>query len=109
MFVIAMGLVAGAVGLVVGFWLAYLTHGANGPMHNVLLHRQSGAKTRTLVLSINSMVAAGTCSLALLVLLPLAELTSTGVAFVAAGAFSLLGVACYLPALRQERAASAAG
>ena len=108
MFVIVMGLVAGAVGLVVGFWLAYLTHGANGPMHNVLLHRQSGAKTRTLVLSINSMVAAGTCSLALLVLLPLAQLTSTGVAFVAAGAFSLLGVACYLPALRQERAASAA-
>ncbi len=105
LFVIAMGLVAGAVGLVVGFWLAYLTHGAGGPMHNTLLHRQSGAKTRTLVLSVNSMVAAGTCSVALVVLLPLAEVTSPAVAFVAAGAFSLGGVACYLPALRQEKAA----
>jgi hypothetical protein len=107
LFVIGMGLIAGAVGLVIGFWLAYLTHGANGPMHGTLLHRQSGSRTRTLVLSINSMVASGTFSLGLLVLLPLAELTSTGVAFVAAGAFSLIGVACYLPALRQERAARA--
>lgn len=108
-FVIVMGVVAGAAGLIVGFWLAYLTHGANGPMHNTLLHRQSGPKTRTLVLSVNAMVAAGTCSLALLVLLPLAEVASTGAAFVAAGAFSLLGVACYLPALRQERSAPAEG
>lgn len=107
LFVIGMGLIAGAVGLVVGFWLAYLTHGANGPMHGTLLHRQSGSRTRTLVLSINSMVASGTFSLGLLVLLPLAELTSTGVAFVVAGAFSLIGVVCYLPALRQERAARA--
>lgn len=109
LFVIAMGLVAGAVGLIAGFWLAYLTHGANGPMHNTLLHRQSGPKTRTLVLSVNAMVAAGTCSLALLVLLPLAEFASSGIAFAAAGAFSLLGVACYLPSLRQERASRAAG
>jgi predicted MFS family arabinose efflux permease len=108
-FVILMGVVAGAPGLIAGFWLAYLTHGANGPMHNTLLHRQSGPKTRTLVLSVNAMVAAGTCSLALLVLLPLAEVASSGVAFVAAGAFSLLGVACYLPALRQERASRATG
>lgn len=108
LFVIGMGLVAGAAGLIVGFWLAYLTHGANGPMHGALLHRQSGSRTRTLVLSINSMVASGTFSLALLVLLPLAEATSTGVAFVVAGAFSLLGVFCYLPALRQERAAGEA-
>jgi len=109
LFVIAMGVVAGAVGLVVGFWLAYLTHGANGPMHNTLLHRQSGAKTRTLVLSVNSMVSAGACSIALLVLLPLAEAASPAIAFVAAGAFSLIGVACYLPALRQERTAHAGG
>lgn len=109
LFVIGMGLVAGAAGLIVGFWLAYLTHGANGPMHGTLLHRQSASRTRTLVLSINSMVASGTFSLALLVLLPLAEGTSTGVAFVVAGAFSLLGVLCYLPALRQERAAGEIG
>jgi hypothetical protein len=55
------------------------------------------------VLSINSAVAAGVASLALLVLLPLAEATSTSLAFAVAGAFSALGVLCYLPAWRQER------
>jgi hypothetical protein len=100
-----MAVAGGATGLIVAFWLSYLTHGANGPMHNALLHRQSGAGTRTLVLSINSAVAAGVASLALPVLLPLAEGTSTAVAIAAAGAFSVLGVACYLPAWRQERAA----
>jgi MFS family permease len=104
-FVVLMAVAVGATGLIVAFWLSYLTHGANGPMHNALLHRQSGAGTRTLVLSINSAVAAGVASLALLVLLPLAEGTSTAVAIAAAGAFSALGVACYLPAWRQERAA----
>lgn len=104
-FVVLMGLAAGAAGLVVAFWLSYLTHGANGPLHNTLLHRQSSPRTRTLVLSINSAVAAGVASLGLLVLLPLAEAASTAVAMGAAGAFSALGAACYLPAWRQERAA----
>lgn len=103
-FVVLMAVAGGAVGLVVAFWLSYLTHGANGPMHNALLHRQASARTRTLVLSINSGIAAGIASLALLVLLPLADATSTALAIAVAGAFSILGVACYLPALRQERA-----
>jgi hypothetical protein len=104
-FVVLMAFAGGVLGLVVAFWLAYLTHGANGPMHSALLHRQSEPRTRTLVLSINSAVAAGVASLALLVLLPLAEATSTSLAFAVAGAFSALGVLCYLPAWRQERTA----
>jgi hypothetical protein len=104
-FVVLMAFAGGVLGLVVAFWVAYLTHGANGPMHSALLHRQSGPRTRTLVLSINSAVAAGVASLALLVLLPLAEATSTSLAFAVAGAFSALGVLCYLPAWRQERTA----
>ncbi|MGN6272101.1 MAG: MFS transporter [Protaetiibacter sp.] len=104
-FVVLMAFAGGALGLVVAFWLAYLTHGANGPMHSALLHRQSGPGTRTVVLSINSAVAAGVASLALLVLLPLAEATSTSLAFAVAGGFSALGVLGYLPAWRQERAA----
>lgn len=106
-FVVLMALAAGAMGLVVAFWLSYLTHGANGPMHNTLLHRQSGPRTRTLVLSINAAVAGGVASLALLVLLPVAEATSTALAMGVAGAFSVLGVACYVPAWRQERATRA--
>lgn len=102
-FVVLMAMAGGAMGLIVAFWLSYLTHGANGPMHNALLHQESSPRTRTLVLSINSAVAAGVGSLTLMLLLPLAEATSTTVAIAAAGGLSLLGVACYLPALRQER------
>ncbi|MFB2556397.1 MFS transporter [Herbiconiux liangxiaofengii] len=104
LFVMAMGLVAGPIGLISAFWLAYLTHGAAGPMHNALLHRQATGSNRAVVLSINSMVGGGSYSLGLLVLTPLAETAGTGFAFVVAGAFSLLGALLYLPALRQERA-----
>lgn len=103
-FVVLMGLVAGPVGLIAAYWLAYLTHGSAGPMHNTLLHREAGPTNRAAVLSINSMVAGGAYSLGLLALGPLAEATSPAVAFVAAGSFSLLGALFYLPARRSERA-----
>jgi len=103
-FVVAMGLTTGAVGLLAAYGVVYLVHGAASPMHNALLHRQATSATRAVVLSMNSMVAGGTYSVGLLVLGPLAELTSTSLAVVVAGAFSLLGAFLYLPALREERA-----
>ena len=103
-FVIAMGLVAGPVGLVAAYWLAYLTHGAANPVHSVLLHRQAERANRVTVLSVNSMVSGGVYSLGLLALGPLAEHTSTATAIVVAGAFSLFGALAYRPALREERA-----
>lgn len=102
-FVVAMGLAAGPVGLVAAFLAAYTLHGAAGPMHSTLLHRQAGADNRATVLSINSMVSGGTYSLGLLVLGPLAEHTSTATAIIVAGAFSMLGAVLYVPARRQER------
>jgi hypothetical protein len=102
-FVVIMGLAAGPVGLIAAFLASYTLHGAAGPMHNTLLHRQAGQANRATVLSINSMVAGGAASLGLLALGPLAEYTSTAVAIVVAGAFSILGAALYLPARRQER------
>lgn len=105
--VVLMGVAAGPVGLLIGYGLAYLTHGAAGPLHNALLHRQSGPETRAMVLSINSMIAGGAYSLGLLVLMPLAEATTPLVAIVAAGAFSMLGALGYLPALRRQRGDSA--
>ncbi|QNO38358.1 MFS transporter [Protaetiibacter sp. SSC-01] len=102
-FVIVMGLVAGPVGLLAAYGAAYAFHGSAGPMHNALLHRQATSSNRAVVLSLNSMVAGGMSSVALLVLGPLAEATSTSLAFVLAGAFSLLGALFYLPALRAER------
>lgn len=105
--VVLMGIAAGPVGLLIGYGFAYLTHGAAGPLHNALLHRQSGPGTRAMALSINSMIAGGAYSLGLLVLMPLAQTTSTLVAVVAAGAFSMFGALGYLPALRQQRERSA--
>jgi predicted MFS family arabinose efflux permease len=102
-FVVGMGLAAGPVGLIAAFLAAYTLHGAAGPMHNTLLHRQAGPANRATVLSINSMVAGGAASLGLLVLGPLAEHTSTATAIIVAGAFSILGAVLYLPARRQER------
>ncbi len=103
-FVVVMGLVAGPVGLLAAYGVTYLFHGSAGPMHNALLHRQASSGNRAVVLSLNSMVAGGASSVALLVLGPLAQMTSTSLAFVIAGAFSLLGALFYLPALREERA-----
>lgn len=106
-FVVVMGIVAGPVGLLAAYGAAYLSHGAAGPMHNTLLHRQADTGTRASVLSANAMVAGGVYSVGLLALTALAEHTGTGIAFAAAGAFSVLGALCYLPAWRAERSAAA--
>jgi Major Facilitator Superfamily len=105
-FVVAMGLVGGPVGLVAAYWLAYLTHGGAVPVHSTLLHRQAERTNRVTVLSVNSMVSGGVYSLGLLALGPLAQHTSTATAIIAAGAFSVLGALCYLPAVRDERRVS---
>ena len=101
--VVVLGLMAGPVGLVTAFLLTYTVHGAAGPMHATLLHREAEACNRTTVLSMDSMVGGGAYTVGLLVLGPLAENTSTALAIVVAGAFSILGAALYLPAVRRER------
>ncbi len=102
-FIVVMGLMTGPLGLITAFLVTYTLHGSGGPVHSTLLHRQAQARNRTTVLSMNSMVGGGFFSLGLLVLGPLAEHTSTATGIVAAGAFSILGAALYLPAIRQER------
>lgn len=102
--VIGMGLAAGPVGLLIGFGLAYATHGGAGPLHNALLHRCATAENRTLVLSLNSLVASGVYSLAMLAVLPLAGLWGTGATLVLLGALSMLGALGYLGAWKAERA-----
>lgn len=105
-FVVLMGLSSGMVGLLIGYGLTYLAHGAAGPMHAALLHREADRSTRATVLSLNSMVSGGAYSIGLLVLTAFAGATSAATATIVAGAFSILGAACYLPALRQERASA---
>ncbi|MGO1165089.1 MAG: MFS transporter [Janibacter sp.] len=101
---ITMGLAFGPVALVVTYFVTYSMHGFGGPAYNALLHREASARNRTTVLSLASMTMfiafAGTSSpLGLL-----AEHTSTPVGMVVSGAAGLGGVACFMPALRAERA-----
>jgi MFS family permease len=98
-----MGLVAGPAALIAAYGITYLLHGSAGPAHSALLHREAQARNRATVLSINSMVASVAFGVAAPLFGLLAEHTSTQVAMVSAGAFSVLGAWCYRHALRAER------
>jgi MFS family permease len=100
---VVMGLVAGPVGLVVAYLFTYSMHGMNGPPHDALLHREAEASNRSTVLSINSMMAFLAFGVAGPLLGLLADRTSLAIAMVTAGALSILGAFCYLPARRAER------
>ncbi|UAL28969.1 MFS transporter [Nocardioides rotundus] len=101
---VAMGLAAGPVALIVAYLVTYGLHGSAGPVHATLLHREATRRNRATVLSMNSMVAFAAFAVAGPLLGFLATGVSTQVAMVTAGAFSILGVLCYLPALHAERA-----
>jgi MFS family permease len=100
---VVMGLVAGPTALIAAYLVTYGLHGSGGPMHAALLHREAEARNRATVLSINSMVAFGSFSLIGPLLGWLAGASSNQVAMVTAGAFSMIGAAYYVPALRAER------
>jgi MFS family permease len=100
---IVMGLVAGPAALIAAYLVTYGLHGSNGPVHSALLHREAESRNRATVLSMNSMMAFAAFSIATPLLGVLAQGTSNQTAMVTAGAVSLVGVLCYLPALRRER------
>ena len=100
---LTMGLVAGPAALIAAYLFTYSMHGTGGPMHQTLMHREASARNRATVLSMGSMVFFMTFSVVGPPLGLLAEATSTQVAMVTAGAFSVLGAFLYLPALRAER------
>ncbi|MGL5865551.1 MAG: MFS transporter [Dermatophilaceae bacterium] len=105
---VAMGLVAGPIALVAAYLLTYCLHGTGGPMHGALLHREASERNRATVLSINSMIMFAAYSIAAPLLGLLAERTSNQSAMLTAGAISILGTLCYLPARRAERATAVA-
>ncbi len=104
---VVMGLVAGPAALITAYLVTYGLHGTGGPVHSALLHREAQAKNRATVLSMNSMMMFAAYSVAAPLLGLLADRTSNQVAMVTAGAVSILGALCYLPALRHERRAGA--
>lgn len=100
---VVMGLAVTPVGLIGAYLPTYGLHGSAGAAHAVLLHREASARNRSTVLSLNSMVGFIAWSLAVFLVTRLAEVASNQVAMVVAGGVSIVGLALYLPALKQER------
>lgn len=100
---LTMGLMAGPSALVLAYLATYAMHGAAGPMHGALLHREATPNNRATLLSINSMTGSAAFALTAPLMGLLAVATSTQAAMATAGLLSLAGALCYLPALRQER------
>jgi hypothetical protein len=105
--IVAMGLIAGPIGVVAAYLGCYVAHGASNPMHTTLLHRQVEGSHRTTVLSMNSMVAQPAGSLGGITLAALADGTTVASAMIVGGIICAVVAPLYLPAWRQERAGRA--
>ncbi|MGH2488540.1 MAG: MFS transporter, partial [Candidatus Limnocylindria bacterium] len=101
--IVAMGLLAGAVGLITAYLACYVAHGASNPMHTTLLHREVDSRHRTTVLSLNSMVFHPAAAIGALVLTSIASATSLATAMVVGGFACAIAAPLYLPAWRAER------
>ncbi|HWS36645.1 MAG TPA: MFS transporter [Actinoplanes sp.] len=80
--IVAMGLLAGPIGVIGAFLVCYTIHGASNPVHAGLLHRQAEGEYRTSLLSLNSMVGQPGFAIGSIVLTAMAAQASTGVAIV---------------------------
>jgi ABC-type antimicrobial peptide transport system permease subunit len=106
--VIAMGLIAGPIGVLVAYLACYLAHGASNPMHSTLLHREVDGPRRTTLLSINSMVAQPAGAIGGIVLAGVADASSISLAMIVGGVICAVAAPLYIPAWRAERARQAA-
>lgn len=101
--VLGMGLLAGPVGVLTGYLVAYTMHGAAGPVHMTLIHREVTSEHRSTVTSMNSMVAQPAGALGLILLTALASGVSTSFAIVVGAVALAVAAPLYLPAARAER------
>ena len=95
--VVAMGVVAGPIGLVIAYLVTYAIHGASGPLHSSLLHAQVTSKHRATVVSLSSLAAQPGGSIGLIVLGAIATQMSTSAALLCGAA--VLAIAAPLYAL----------
>jgi hypothetical protein len=99
-----MGIFAGVIGVIIGYLAGYTIHGAAGPAHMTLLHRQVSGPVRATAVSLNSMVSQPAGALGSVALATIAESTSISVAILVGAAVLAAAAPLYLPAWRQERA-----
>jgi len=107
--IVAMGVVAGPIGVVTAYLACYVTHGASNPMHMTLLHRQVDGPHRTTVLSMNSMVGQPAGAIGAIVLASIADGTSLTTAMIVGGLACAVAAPLYIPAWRAEKRRAAAG
>jgi MFS family permease len=101
--ILAMGLIAGPIGLVTAYLACYIAHGASNPMHMTLLHRQVEGPNRTTVISMNSMVSQPAGSIGTIILAAVADGSSVTTALLIGAVVCAVAAPLYLPAWRQER------
>ena len=102
--IVAMGVLAGLLGLVIAYLACYVSHGASNPMHMTLLHRQVDGPHRATVLSMNSMISQPAGAVGAIALSALADATSISTAMIVGGIVCALAAPLYIPAWRAERA-----
>ena len=109
--IVAMGVIAGPIGVVTAYLACYVTHGASNPMHTTLLHREVDGPHRTTVLSMNSMVSQPAGAIGAIVLTSIADGTSLTTAMLVGGIACAVAAPLYIPAWRaeQRRNAEASG
>ncbi len=96
--VVAMGLLAGPVGVLTAFLVCYVIHGASNPLHMALLHRQVDGPYRTTIVSLNSMMGQPAAAVGAIALTALAAATSVSTAMVVGAVVLALAAPLYLPA-----------
>ena len=106
--IVAMGLIAGPLGVVIAYLACYVAHGASNPMHMTLLHRQVDGPHRATVLSMNSMISQPAGALGAILLSALADGTSISTAMIVGGIICALAAPLYIPAWRAEQSRTAA-
>jgi DHA1 family tetracycline resistance protein-like MFS transporter len=94
--IVGMGLFAGPAGLIVAFLLCYTLHGAAGPVHSGLLHRQAEGEYRTSLLSLNSMVGQPGFSIGAIALTAVAAGAGTATAIIVGGVVLAVAAPLYL-------------
>lgn len=103
---LTLGLAYGAGALVAAYLATYLLHGAAGPAYQTLMHQEASSTNRATILSMSSLAMQSGGAIAGPLLGLLAARTSIATAMIVAGAVSILGVACFLPAHRARTAQS---
>ncbi len=102
--ILGMALLSGRAGLIAAFVATYFIHGSSAPTHYSLLHAQVDADHRTTALSLNSMVAFASFSMAGIAIGAVTGAATVPIAIGVCSGATALGAIGYLYARRHDTA-----